>query len=63
MKWLGRLINLFDNRKQRNYVSEADRVLEEFNRNHPELSESQKHEINKHKDIFYRPRKKRIDWS
>lgn len=60
MKILNYLINLGDNKKQRNYVSEADQLMWDFNREHPSLSDSQKHEINKHKDIFNRKKKRNL---
>jgi hypothetical protein len=60
MKIAGYLINLFDHKKQREYVSEADKMISDFDRKKPTLSESQKHEVNKHKNIFSRTTKKPI---
>ncbi|MDC0534432.1 hypothetical protein OAO18_01330 [Francisellaceae bacterium] len=57
MKLLKYLVNFGDNAKQREYVSDADKFMAEFDKNQPALSDSQKHEINKHKDIFYRQQK------
>ena len=38
----------------RHYVSDIDQFLKDFDRNHPEKTESQIEEINKHKRVFYR---------
>lgn len=54
MGCLLKVVHLFDNRKQRNYVSDAGKMLSEFDRDHPIRSDSQRHEIRKHRDIFQR---------
>lgn len=45
MKLILRLAHLFDNKKDRAYVSEVDRFLQEFDKANPQKSESQKKEI------------------
>lgn len=62
MKWLVNLIHAFD-KKDRHYVSDADRLLQQFDSEHPEKSDSQLNEIKKHANIFTRPTKSRINWS
>lgn len=41
-------------KRMRHYVSDIDQFLKDFDRNHPEKTESQIEEINKHKRVFYR---------
>ena len=62
MKWLGKLLHRMD-RKDRHYVSDADRLLQNFDAAHPEQSTSQLKEISKHQDIFRREVKSRINWT
>lgn len=57
MKLILRLAHLFDNKKDRAYVSEADKLLQEFDKANPQKSESQKKEILKHRNIFKREHK------
>ncbi|GAB4222056.1 MAG: hypothetical protein Kow0076_2270 [Francisella sp.] len=57
MKLILRLAHLFDNKKDRAYVSEADKFLREFDQKHPQKSKSQKKEILKHRNIFKREMK------
>lgn len=61
MKWLANLIHSID-RKDRHYVSDADRLLQGFDVQHPAKSASQLKEIKKHQDIFRRDIKSRINW-
>jgi hypothetical protein len=58
MKLILRLAHLFDNKKDRAYVSEADKFLQDFDNDNPQKSESQKKEILKHRNIFKRESKK-----
>jgi hypothetical protein len=44
------------------YVSDADKFLQKFDREHPERSLSQQVEVEKHRDIFRRKPKDRIEW-
>jgi hypothetical protein len=62
MKWLANLLHAAD-RKNRHYVSPADRLLQEFDAANPKLSTSQLKEIKKHQDIFARETRSRINWS
>ncbi len=55
IKWLA---NFGDNKKDREYVSETDTFLAEFDKNNPQKSESQKKEILKHRNIYRREEKK-----
>ena len=57
MKKLLYIAHLFDNKKDRSYVSEAGKFLKEFDENNPQKSESQKNEILKHRNIFKRTKK------
>lgn len=54
MKIILRLAHLFDNKKDRAYVSEAGKFLREFDKANPQKSESQKKEILKHRNIYKR---------
>jgi hypothetical protein len=63
MKWLSNLIHLIDRKKDRHYVSDADRFLQNFDREHPEQSASQLSEIKKHANIFNRKTSSRINWN
>ncbi|APC97411.1 CBU_0585 family protein [Francisella frigiditurris] len=57
-KILFKMLHLFDNKKNRQYVSDADILLTEFDKNNPQKSASQKKEILKHRNIHKRePRK------
>ena len=58
MKAILYMTQLFDNKKNRAYVSEAGQFLKEFDTNNPQKSESQKKEILKHRNIFDRAAKK-----
>ena len=49
-----KILRLLDGSKNREYVSEADLFLKKLDVQFPELSDSQKHEIKKHKNIFNR---------
>jgi hypothetical protein len=42
MKIILRLAHLFDNKKDREYVSEAGKFLKEFDKTNPQKSEAQK---------------------
>lgn len=54
MKFILKLLHLFDNKKNREYVSEVDQFLAEFDRDNPKRSESQRYEAMKHRNIFSR---------
>ncbi len=62
MKWLTKILYCFD-KKERNFVSDADRLLQQFDHTHPEKSASQQCEIVKHRNIFNRKVDQRINWS
>jgi hypothetical protein len=36
----------------KNYVSDTDKMLKEFDKNHPDLSQSQKKEVDKYNRIY-----------
>ncbi|AJC48637.1 hypothetical protein IB642_06900 [Allofrancisella guangzhouensis] len=59
MKFILRLAHLFDNKKDRAYVSEIDNFLQDFDKRNPQKSESQKKEILKHRNIFKRESKRK----
>lgn len=54
MKFILKLLHLGDNKKQREYVSEAGNFLADYDRDFPARSESQKKEALKHRNIFRR---------
>jgi hypothetical protein len=58
MKIILRLAHLFDNKKDRAYVSEAGKFLKEFDKANPQKSEDQKKEILKHRNLYTREAKK-----
>ena len=62
MKWFTKLLYCFD-KKERCFVSDADRLLQKFDETHPEKSPSQQFEIAKHRGIFKRRVDQRINWS
>ncbi|MEY8716120.1 MULTISPECIES: CBU_0585 family protein [Francisella] len=62
MKLILRLAHLFDNKKDRAYVSEIDQFLQEFDKANPQKSESQKKEILKHRNIYKREAKSKTDF-
>lgn len=41
-------------KRMRHYVSDIDQFLKDFDRNHPEKTQSQIEEVKKHKRVFYR---------
>lgn len=57
MKIILRLAHLFDNKKDRAYVSEIDKFMQEFDKENPQKSESQKKEILKHRNLYKREAK------
>lgn len=61
MGFFSKLFKRMD-KKERHYISEADLFLKKFDEQHPEKSESQKKEIAKHQNIFYRKAEQRIKW-
>ena len=54
MSLILKMLHLFDNKKQREYVSDADAFLVHFDRNFPARSTAQKKEAQKHRNIFQR---------
>lgn len=58
MKFILRLAHLFDNKKDRAYVSEAGKFLHDFDKANPQKSEAQKKEILKHRNLYTRETKK-----
>ena len=58
MKIILRLAHLFDNKKDRAYVSEAGKFMKEFDKANPQKSEAQKKEILKHRNLYTREAKK-----
>jgi hypothetical protein len=61
IKFFLKLFQRIDN-KDKNFVSDADKFLHEYDRLHPELSATQKKEIEKNRDIFNRKTDNRIRW-
>ena len=59
MKFILKIMHLGDNKKNTSHVSETDMFIAEFDKNHPQKSESQKKEILKHRNIFTREEKKK----
>ena len=57
-----KLLHLFDNGKNRSYVSEPDAFLYEFDNKNPTKSESQKKEILKHRNIHRREKKAEVSF-
>lgn len=58
MKLILKLAHIFDNKKDRAYVSEAGKLLNEFDKTNPQKSEAQKKEIIKHRNLYKREAKK-----
>lgn len=48
--------------KERAYVSETDKFLTALEKQYPKLSASQRHEIDKHRNIFNRKKDHRVKW-
>lgn len=53
IKFFIRLLNHFE-KKDKNYVSETDQFLKQFEHDHPKRSQSQLDEIAKHRNIYNR---------
>lgn len=49
-----KFLHLFDNKKDRSYISETGQFLSKFDNKHPKRSQSQKTESAKHRSIFTR---------
>ena len=58
---LGKIIKAF-RKKDRNYVSEFDIFLNNFDKKNPVKSKSQILEISKHKNIFTKKQHSKIKW-
>ena len=58
---LGKIIKAF-RKKDRNYVSEFDDFLNNFDKKNPIKSKSQILEISKHKNIFTKKQSTKIKW-
>jgi len=54
MSLILKMLHLFDNKKQREYVSQSGTFLANYDRDFPSRSEAQKKEAQKHRDIFNR---------
>ena len=52
MSMILKMLHLFDNKKSREYVSEAGTFLNSYDKAYPTRSESQKKEALKHRNIF-----------
>ncbi|MDF2939995.1 MAG: hypothetical protein K0R66_637 [Gammaproteobacteria bacterium] len=61
IKFFLKLFQRIDN-KDKNFVSDADKFLRDYDRQHPELSATQKKEIEKHRDIYNKKTDNRIRW-
>jgi hypothetical protein len=57
MSLILKMLHLGDNKKDREYVSDAGKFLKELDIKNPKLSLSQKQEVAKHRDIFKRKAK------
>lgn len=57
MKIIHKLFHMFDNKKNRHYVSETGSLLSDFDKKYPKRSQSQKIESAKHRGIFNRKKK------
>lgn len=62
MGLINKLIHFGDNKKKRDYVSDIDLFLHKFDRDHPKRSQSQRDEVEKHRDIFNRKARTKIKW-
>ncbi len=54
MSLILKILHLFDNKKKREYVSEATQFMQNFDHKNPKRSASQKEEANKHRNIYNR---------
>ena len=61
IRWVIRLLHRLEKR-DKSYLIESDKFLQEFDRKYPQHSGSQLHEIEKHRDIFNRKAESRIRW-
>ena len=58
---LGKILKAF-RKRDRNYISEADIFLNNFDKKNPKKSQSQILEISKHKNIFTKKINAKIKW-
>ena len=49
-------------KRDRNYISNYDKFLTSFDNKNPKKSQSQIKEISKHKNIFNKKRRSKIEW-
>jgi hypothetical protein len=54
MSLILKMLHFGDNKKNREYVSDAGKLLKTLNSKNPKRSLSQKQEVAKHRDIFKR---------
>ncbi|WP_119343996.1 CBU_0585 family protein [Facilibium subflavum] len=54
MSLILKMLHLFDNKKKREYTSDASQFLARYDRDFPSRSDSQKKEAQKHRNIFSR---------
>jgi len=59
--WIAKILNRIE-KKNKGYVSDTDRMLSQWDKANPKQSPSQLHEIEKHRSIFHRRNKSRIQW-
>ena len=58
---LGKILKAF-RKRDRNYISEADIFLNNFDKKNPKKSQSQILEISKHKNIYTKKNNAKIKW-
>lgn len=58
---LGRILKAL-RKRDRKYISEYDKFLTNFDSKNPKKSQSQIHEISKHKNIFNKKQSPKIKW-
>ncbi|MDO8954542.1 MAG: CBU_0585 family protein [Gammaproteobacteria bacterium] len=61
IKFFLKLFQRVDN-KDKNFVSDADKFIADYDRQHPELSASQMTEIEKNRNIFNKKIDNRVRW-
>ena len=62
-KLFKKLQSVIERGMDKEYVSDADNFIARFDKDNPKRSDSQRREVEKHRNIFNRSRDKRVDWS
>lgn len=57
-----KILSFIERGMDKNYVSDADQMMAKFDKEHTKRSQSQRQEVEKHRNIFNRKSGSRVKW-